>query len=419
MGEAVAEIEGHGGDLSFFLLQETSNNGRMSAVDHLSLDQAVTLARIGLAAGVCSLFGSALILNAWSMLGKGRGFTTAVVLLALGDFLWAVSSITASSLLLFDAARFTLPVCVGVRVLFQWGAWSSLVWSLGILVLVLDSSRDGEPRRTRLWFSLFAAVAYGGPLVVMAVELSLQDALFGQSRTDGHCFLQDPFNLYLWFVPCTVVYGLALCMFLVVLYRFRRSVSSLSVPVRTSLFPLVMLLTWGLNIVSSLVGAVPFGLICTHVALLTAQGFWDAIIYGATNGRFRAFYFKRVWRTLVLFVFGPLLVLPLLLRRGVKYGRKRCCGGGGEGGGEGEGEEGRGALGSSAEGESLLRSDGSFFPLSRSFSHPVPDTGIVASLPKSLTAAAARGHTPVQSRSMVDASAFVSDDDDDDDGGGV
>jgi hypothetical protein len=377
----------------------------MSAVDQLSMDQAATLARIGLAAGVCSLFGSAVILNAWSVMGKGRGFSTAVVLLALGDFLWAVSSITASSLLLFDPARYSLSVCVGVRLLFQWGAWSSLVWSLGILVLVLDSSRDGEPRRTLLWFSLFSGVAYGGPLLMMITELALQHSLFAQAA-DGHCYLVDPFNLYLWFVPCTVVYGVAVCMFLAVLYRYRRTVSSFSVPVRTGLLPLVMLLTWGLNIVSSLVGTVPFGLICTHVALLTAQGFWDALIYGATNGRFRSFYFKRVWRTLVLFVFGPLLVVPLLVRRCVKYARKRCCGGG-------EGElSAREGLGSSTEGESLIKSDASFFPLSRSFSHPVPETGIVASLPKSLTSSA-RGHTPVQSKSMVDASAFVSDSDDD------
>ncbi len=154
----------------------------------------------------------------------------------------------------------------------------------------------------------------------------------------------------------------------------------------------------------------PFGLTCTHVALLTAQGFWDAIIYGATNGRFRAFYFKRVWRTLVLFVFGPLLVAPLLLRRGVKYARKRCCTS--CGGDRAEERPESGGLGSSTEGESLLRSDASFFPLSRSFSHPMPDTGIVASLPKSLIAPV-RGHTPVQSKSMVDASAFVSDEEDD------
>ncbi len=394
----------------------------MNTGDVLRPDQVVTLAQVALSAGVCSLFGAALVLNAWSMMGKGRGFTTAVVLLALGDFVWACSSIAASSMVLFTDQTLPLSVCVGLRVLFQWGAWSSLAWSLGILVLVLDGGSDGEPRRSRLWFSVFGVLAYGAPLIMMIPELALQHTLFAQPTDDKRCFLQSPYHLYLWFVPVSVVFCCALLMFLIVIFRYRRSVSSFSVPIRACLFPLVMLLTWGLYIICSLVGTVPFPLNCTHVALLTAQGFWDAIIYGATNGRFRNFYFKRIWRTVVLFIFGPLLVVPLLLRRAFKYASPRCCcSTGGQGLGERDleegtrgGREGRGrrtrTLGSSTEGESLLRSDDSFFPLSRSFSHPVPDSGIVASLPKS--SSLVRANTPVQSKSMVDASAFVSDSDD-------
>jgi len=186
---------------------------------------------------------------------------------------------------------------------------------------------------------------------------------------------------------------------------------------------------------------VPPWLGATQAFLITAQGAWDCVVYSSTNGRFRNYYTKRVLRTLLLFVLGPLLVVPLLLRRAVLYFARRCtcCADPGrqrhlQRGGDFAGSS---SDASSAESEQLTaRSDDSFFPLSRSFSHPVravlalllffppsccsflfwqiPDVGIAASLPAKASAGA-RVNTPVQATSMVDASVFVDSDSDQDD----
>lgn len=186
-----------------------------------------------------------------------------------------------------------------------------------------------------------------------------------------------------------------------------------------------------------MVSDVPPWLGATQAFLITAQGAWDCVVYSSTNGRFRNYYTKRLLRTLLLFVLGPLLVVPLLLRRAVLYFSRRClcCAPDPLQEARLAHRHGRGSLsgsdGSSAESEQLtVRSDDSFFPLSRSFSHPVrewsafvllsaltlqiPDVGIATSLPAKAVAGV-RVNTPVQATSMVDASVFVDSDSDQDD----
>jgi hypothetical protein len=346
-------------------------------------------------------------------MGRGRGFTSAIVMLALGDFVWACSSLALSALLLFASSSFSLSACQALRQLFQvpsllsfvcaltrssfflflfWslfqvGSWSSLAWSLCILVLVLDTDlTSDEARRPKLWFGVFGLLAYGVPALLMLLQLTIDNVW--NVGADQHCYLQKPFHLYLWYLPVILAVGANILLFVAVLIRFRNSMRTFSVPLRMCLFPLVMGVTWGLNIITACsccccccfgvviwshglsevlpVEEVPGWLVVLQSFLITGQGAWDCIIYSSTNGRFRHFYTKRVLRTVVLFVFGPLLVVPLLLRRALLYFSRRClcCA--------------PDALApaaphsssaSGSEGELLLRE--SFFPLSRSFSHPV------------------------------------------------
>lgn len=263
-----------------------------------------------------------------------------IVLLALGDFVWSVSAITSSALLLAESDLHTSVACVGLRGMFQFGAWSSLTWSLGILVFMIVTLvlGEGDKARRRQWkialWVLLALVAYGWQGAALAIELS--NGLIVQRSSRYHCNLLPPWNLYLWFVPlmCLFCLGWLLVFFVLFLYRRRLGLrpssrapsSRLSIPLRTALFPLMMLLTWVLNLVAELMPPPsPYPLVVANVVLLNAQGMWDSVIYGLTNGRFRDFFRRRVGRTLLLFAGGPVLVVPLLLRRLYLYAALRCC----------------------------------------------------------------------------------------------
>lgn len=166
---------------------------------------------------------------------------------------------------------------------------------------------------------------------------------------------------------------------------------TLTVPFRTSLFSLVLLLCWAPNIIWQLVPpsyrTYPFTLAfgtrgvaslfpkrVPHssllVVMLNTQGLWDSLIYGATNGRFRAFFRKRMGRTIGLLILGPLLVLPLFVRWVYKAIQRRCCT-----------DSGYASLGSTSsfDSETPVSSASepsspakSFFPLSSRLAHPVP-----------------------------------------------
>jgi hypothetical protein len=128
--------------------------------------------------------------------------------------------------------------------------------------------------------------------------------------------------------------------------------------------------------------------------LLNAQGVWDCIIYGFTNGQFREFFAKRKLRTVILFVLGPLLVIPLLLRRAYLYRQKK--------------REDRNP--EYQEVASFAPAPTSIFPLS-SKAHPVPNDGIAASLSlDDKQQAATSSGSFLSVPKMADMTTFVSDD---------
>lgn len=302
------------------------------------------ISKITFAIALLSLWGSSLIINAWSIFGKGRGFSAMVVLLALGDFLWSISAVTSSAILLWDPQRNTYPVCLALRFMYQWGAWSSLCWSIAILVFILlgmNDVKNNTPERSSsivsktIWWGFFLLLAYGYMIISTAV---LMGAGLMDSTKQFHCHPKHPYQIYLWFAPLMVLFVSAIILFGCVIYVYRRAKKmhvnpllgrsvTLSVPFRTALFPLVMLVTWSLNIVANLMpeGAAPFGLIVAYTVMLNTQGFWDAIVYGVTNGRFRDFFRKRVFRTVILFLFGPVVVVPLFLRRMFLFVSQKWC----------------------------------------------------------------------------------------------
>jgi len=73
----------------------------------------------------------------------------------------------------------------------------------------------------------------------------------GGSAGDHHCYLARPFHLYLWYLPVMLAVGANLVLFVAVLIRFRRTMHTFSVPLRMCLFPLVIVVTWGLNIATA------------------------------------------------------------------------------------------------------------------------------------------------------------------------
>jgi hypothetical protein len=204
----------------------------------------------------------------------------AIVLLALGDFLWACASVARGGLLLFSSGSFTESVCIALRQLNQFGSWSSLAWSLAILVLLLDSDpATDEARRPKMWFGLFGAVAYGVPSVLLLLQLSIGMDVVWNQPLDGPCFLQAPFHFYLWYLPVIFLAACNLILFVCVLIRFRNSLHLFSLSFRMCLFPLVMIVTWGLNIFTSLLVVSSFPLLAVQAFLITAQGVCFVLLF--------------------------------------------------------------------------------------------------------------------------------------------
>lgn len=296
---------------------------------------------------VCSLasaWGSSLIINAFFIFGKGRGFAIMVLFLALGDFVWSVASVLSSIVLLANPDLYTIggPLCLAFRFTYQLGAFSSLIWGLGILLFILlalarakstgggDESSEGNV--SKVWWLALGFLAFGYPIVIGVVMIALGD----WNGSPGFlCF--PSLEKELWVYPIMGVFVLSLILMIVVIYHYQsyrsnqshrivgRSVT-LTVPFRSSLFSLVLLLCWTPNVVNQLIGGGPFWFTVVWLACLNSQGVWDSLIYGFTNGRFRAFFRKRFARTLILLILGPLLILPLFIRWAYKALQKKCCG---------------------------------------------------------------------------------------------
>jgi hypothetical protein len=61
---------------------------------------------VNLVVGMLSLWGSSVIINAFFVFGKGRGFAIMVLLLAIGDWAWALASVGSAIVLLTSPERY-------------------------------------------------------------------------------------------------------------------------------------------------------------------------------------------------------------------------------------------------------------------------------------------------------------------------
>lgn len=329
-----------------------------------------------------------------------------IVLLALGDLVWSISAVASSALLLWSPSSFTFSVCVLLRLLYQWGSWSSLAWSLAILAFLLIAlarashhDLDGSGVLHPVWWLLFAFVAYGWPTVTTIVMLAL--GVIKQKSSSYHCAPQPPFNLYFVVGPIMGLFFLSVLLFVMILVVFLRLRSqhrgvghtvTLSVPLRTALFPLVMLICWSLNIVVQLLpeGQVTYALVIAYSVMMNLQGALDCIIYGVTNGRFRNFFRKRMWRTVVLFLFGPVLVIPLFIRRVILFFSRKIKQRTQDSKRHSQMQRPDSPSTSGYRALPTASKSASFFPLSSSSASPTPELGIASSLTPE-TVAAERG----------------------------
>lgn len=107
---------------------------------------------VSVVVGFLSLWGSSVIVNAFFVFGKGRGFAIMVLFLALGDFVWSLATVGSALVLLVAPDVYMPGPCVFFRILYQFGAFSSLIWGLGILLFILRCGR----RRRSLVFVFFS-----------------------------------------------------------------------------------------------------------------------------------------------------------------------------------------------------------------------------------------------------------------------
>lgn len=135
-----------------------------------------------------------------------------------------------------------------------------------------------------------------------------------------------------WFFPnmLSFVYTAINCLFIIKLVRGiprnywtaikRHGILTLPIEIRVILYLVVFFISWPLDIITNAMGYAPefrkcqiFSLLIVYQFLLQFQGAMDAMVFGITNKQLRTHYQERPFRAVIVFLFGPILVIPFFI----------------------------------------------------------------------------------------------------------
>jgi len=249
--------------------------------------------------------------------------------LAIADFGWGLTVILTYLILLINTNAYGFGVCVLFRALFQLFAGASVFWTFCISVFLYVRFLWPQLESIYLWIA-FHLFSWGIPLLFIII---LAAGGWFSSSALKICYPVEPYHTYFWFVPITGVFVCTFIVYLFLILRISIIVGrknkqtkqdnyklSVSLGVRVSLYLLVLLISWSLDIIESFMAEFKlctayFGLLLSYIILLQLQGLFDAIVFGATNKQFRQYFAKqRLWQKLINLLFAPILLLPALLR---------------------------------------------------------------------------------------------------------
>eukprot|EP01113_Clastostelium_recurvatum_P049686 TRINITY_DN9249_c1_g1_i3.p1 TRINITY_DN9249_c1_g1~~TRINITY_DN9249_c1_g1_i3.p1 ORF type:complete len:358 (-),score=51.56 TRINITY_DN9249_c1_g1_i3:44-1030(-) len=288
--------------------------------------------------------GSSFMIINFLVFSKKRGISRLVIYLALGDYFWAVSELVTFGLLLYNPDMFTWPVCVVMRVIFQFFASSTIFWTCCIAIFMFMNIFFYQKMTVEVFdkaMIVFKIISWGIPAITCITVVA--GKMLYQSHPMLLCEIREPFHFLVWFFPLMIVMAIAVVIYAILLrhlhvsmkleqeaYKQRNHMyhpleepknivrkSSSNVSFRLSLYIVVFILSWSLNIIDYgiqyFTGCSYFGILLVSNTMLQAQGFMDCIVYGLTNKNLRQKYDGFI-PGIIAFLFSPLLIVPIVLR---------------------------------------------------------------------------------------------------------
>jgi len=306
---------------------------------------------VTLFASILSMFGSAFILVSFFLFGKGKGLTRLVIFLALGDFGWSVTVVMNNILLLkYGSVNDTL--CYFFRGAFQFFAGSTVLWTLWIAFYlyvtvfrtksITASEKEKEQKQDTVMMVIFHITAWGEPLAILVYCYSAK--IFARSGDGiGLCYPNSTLiHFWSWFFPIILSFAVSVIVYTLLVAKlakitswkfifktFTRHTTTLSLPFRVSVYLLIFLVCWSLDLVQFVLSYTTpnserdYIILVIYSILLQSQGAFDCIVYGLSNKELRNQHalFIETWGKLgpllmtIFVLLCPLLVIPTFIAR--------------------------------------------------------------------------------------------------------
>jgi len=297
-----------------------------------------------LVSSVLSLFGSAFMLCSIFLYSRGKGLSQLIMFLAVGDYGWSLSVAIHIALLFFNLST-SLDWCVAFRVMFQFCAGTTVFWTacisffLYFSVLSNDKNRkksntgDGKDNgakanpyqdtASRTMSLVFHIICWGIPGISTGYIFFANEYVEDQ---DLHlCYPVAKWRWFMWFVPNIICFIASVVVYAGLLIKLRETMTwrfifnslknqTLALPFRISLFLLVFIVCWVMDIVQFLTSVFfnrpKFTLLLAYSVLLNLQGLLDCLVYGITNKSLRKLYYGRPLFFVCILFLSPILVFP-------------------------------------------------------------------------------------------------------------
>eukprot|EP01125_Pyxidicula_operculata_P013642 TRINITY_DN4522_c0_g1_i1.p1 TRINITY_DN4522_c0_g1~~TRINITY_DN4522_c0_g1_i1.p1 ORF type:complete len:250 (-),score=-6.54 TRINITY_DN4522_c0_g1_i1:51-800(-) len=174
-----------------------------------------------LMASVLSLNGSAMMLISFLRSDKSRVISKIILILALGDFFWALDTIIYQSMLYLvgNIGLCWEPACIFSRAMFQFWSMSTVlsILSLSLFIfLYLYYPRSQKFLQTDS-FPIFAFIIYS-----LSAATTLTLTFWGPMKVDrfGWCIPPDVPHTYLWFLPIGIAFVISTSLYFAILVKY-------------------------------------------------------------------------------------------------------------------------------------------------------------------------------------------------------
>jgi len=310
------------------LLQES-----VSCAHIESFDRPVTVLQIAvIISSFSSLIGASFMILTYLKIGTpGRVLSSMIATLAFADYGAALSNILYALLLLCAGQNISpciLPICYMQRMFYQFFVIASWMWTLCIALYICYSLVfRKEPENVFLASHIFAwSISFILNTFLSTWDGGVPATLFVASS--GYCLPHWNPHVFFWFIPLCCIFGLCFILYFSALFYFhrffwpwsilavcfqRREEVAVPIPFRITLYLMVFILVYALDIVAFFsVDHPPLLLSIALNTLFNSQGLWNCLVYGFTTRQVRQYY---TWQSGVFYgIFSP-VILPFYVIR--------------------------------------------------------------------------------------------------------